>query len=45
MVTELGWPIIAEGDYSLSVGGGQPGSGSPEVSGKFHVDGIYSLPE
>ena len=29
MVTELGSPIIAEGDYSLSVGGGQPGTGSP----------------
>ena len=45
MVTELGWPIIAEGDYSLSVGGGQPGTGSPAVSGKFHVDGTYALPE
>ena len=45
MVTELGSPIIAEGDYSLSVGGGQPGTGSPEVDGKFHVDGTYALPE
>ncbi len=45
MVTELGSPIIAEGDYSLSVGGGQPGTGTPEVSGKFHIDGTYALPE
>jgi beta-glucosidase len=45
MVTELGSPIIAEGDYSLSVGGGQPETGSPGVSGKFHVEGTYTLPE
>jgi beta-glucosidase len=45
MVSELGSPIIAEGDYSLSVGGGQPGTGSPGVSGKFHVTGNYALPE
>jgi hypothetical protein len=29
MVSELGSPIIAEGDYSLSVGGGQPGNREP----------------
>lgn len=45
MVTELGSPIVAEGDYSVSVGGGQPGAGSPAVSGKFHVEGSYALPE
>ena len=45
MVTELGSPIVAEGDYSLSVGGGQPGSGAPGTSGKFHVTGTYALPE
>jgi len=45
MVTELGSPIIAEGEYSLSVGGGQPGTGSPVVSGKFYVEGSYALPE
>ncbi len=45
MVTELGSPTIAEGDYSLSVGGGQPGTGSPGVSEKFHVAGSYALPE
>ncbi len=45
MVTELGSPIIAEGDYTLSVGGGQPGTASPGVNGKFHIDGTYTLPE
>ena len=45
MVTELGSPVIAEGDYSLSVGGGQPGTGSPVISGNFHIDGTYALPE
>ena len=45
MVTELGSPIVAEGDYSLSVGGGQPGTGSPGVNSNFHVNGTYALPE
>lgn len=45
MVTEFGSPIIAEGDYTLSMGGGQPESGSPGATGKFHVDGTYTLPE
>ena len=45
MVTESGSPIIAEGDYTLSMGGGQPESGSPGVTGKFHVNGTYTLPE
>ncbi len=45
MVTELGDPIVAEGDYTVSVGGGQPDSGAPGVSGHVHVDGPYALPE
>ncbi|HSY34770.1 MAG TPA: glycoside hydrolase family 3 C-terminal domain-containing protein, partial [Acidobacteriaceae bacterium] len=45
MVTELGSPIIAEGDYTLSVGGRQPGAENPGVSGKFHVTGNYTLTE
>ena len=45
MVTELGSPIIAEGDYSLSVGSGQPGGQTPGLTGKFHVNGSYALPE
>lgn len=45
MVTELGNPVVAQGDYNISVGGGQPDSGGPGVSGKFHIYGTYALPE
>jgi len=45
MVTEDGNPIIAQGDYMISVGGGQPDTGAPGVSGKFHVDDQVDLPE
>ena len=45
MVTENGNPIIAQGDYTLSIGGGQPDTGVPSVSGHFHIDGQYALPE
>ena len=45
MVTEDGYPIIAQGDYTISIGGGQPDTGAPAASGHFHVDGQYALPE
>ncbi len=45
MVTENGDPIIAQGNYTVSVGGGQPETNAPGVSGHFHVDGQYALPE
>ncbi|HEX8713370.1 MAG TPA: glycoside hydrolase family 3 C-terminal domain-containing protein [Terracidiphilus sp.] len=45
MVTELGHPIIAAGDYTISIGGGQPDTGAPGVVGRFHVDGQIDLPE
>ncbi len=45
MVTESGDPIIADGDYTISIGGGQPDTGAATVSGKFHVDGQVALPE
>jgi beta-glucosidase len=45
MVTEDGNPIIAQGDYTISVGGGQPDTGAQGVSGHFHIDGQYALPE
>jgi beta-glucosidase len=45
MVTDAGEPIIAEGVYSVSVGGGQPNTGAPAVSGKFQVMGTKTLPE
>ena len=45
MVTESGDPIVAGGDYTVSVGGGQPESGAPSVYAKLHVDGMVALPE
>jgi beta-glucosidase len=45
MVTEDGDPIIAPGDYTISIGGGQPDTGAPGVMGHFHIDGQYALPE
>lgn len=45
MVSEAGEPIIAEGKYSMSVGGGQPDTGAPTVAGAFQVEGTKTLPE
>jgi beta-glucosidase len=45
MVTEAGAPIIAKGKYSVSVGGGQPNTEAPSVSGTFQVKGTKTLPE
>ena len=45
MVTEAGEPIIAAGDYSLSVGGGQPGTSAQTLTGTFHINGTKNLPE
>jgi beta-glucosidase len=45
MVTAEGHPIIAGGDYTISIGGGQPDTGAPGVTGRFHVDGQIALPE
>jgi beta-glucosidase len=45
MVTEAGDPIIAQGDYTIIIGGGQPDTGAPGVSGRFHIESKISLPE
>jgi len=45
MVTENGDPIVAQGDYTISIGGGQPDTGAPGVSGHFHIEGQIGLPE
>ena len=45
MVTEAGEPIVAEGAYTVSVGGGQPGTEAPGVAGRFTVKGTLALPE
>jgi beta-glucosidase len=45
MVSEAGEPMIAEGQYSVSVGGGQPDTGILTIAGKFQVKGSKKLPE
>jgi beta-glucosidase len=45
MVTEQGQIIVAEGSYTVSIGGGQPDTGAASIAGKFQVRGTRSLPE
>ncbi|HMD77161.1 MAG TPA: glycoside hydrolase family 3 C-terminal domain-containing protein [Terracidiphilus sp.] len=45
MVSEAGEPIIPEGAYTVSIGGGQPNTGAPAVTGTFRVMGTKTLPE
>ncbi len=45
MVTASGQPIIAAGDYTISIGGGQPDTGAPGVTGHFHIDSQIALSE
>ncbi|MGC9224323.1 MAG: glycoside hydrolase family 3 C-terminal domain-containing protein [Terracidiphilus sp.] len=45
MVTEAGEPIVAEGAYTVAVGGGQPDTGAPTVAGSFKIHGTLKLPE
>jgi beta-glucosidase len=45
MVTASGDRIVAQGRYTVSVGGGQPGTDLPSVSGTFQVRGQIQLPE
>lgn len=45
MVTEAGDIIVAEGKYTLSVGGGQPAADIPSVAAGFEVTGQVVLPE
>ena len=45
MVTEEGNPIVAEGDYTISVGGSQPETGTPGITGHFRINGQIGLPE
>lgn len=45
MVTEAGEPTVAEGEYTMTVGGGQPGTEASGVTQSFHVKGTITLPE
>jgi beta-glucosidase len=45
MVTEAGDIIVAQGQYTVSVGGGQPETAAASASGHFEVTGQLTLPE
>jgi beta-glucosidase len=45
MVTAEGEPVVAGGRYTVSIGGGQPGTEAPSVAGHFDVEGTVQLPE
>ena len=45
MVTADGVPVIAEGEYSVSIGGGQPHTNSPSLTKTFKIKGQVTLPE
>jgi beta-glucosidase len=45
MVTEAGDTLVPEGKYTISIGGGQPGTGAPTVSATFEVNDQVILPE
>jgi beta-glucosidase len=45
MVTDGGNIIVPQGKYTVSVGGGQPGTEAPSASGDLQVKGQVMLPE
>ena len=45
MVTEQGEIVVPAGEYSLSIGGGQPNTEAPVVDATFKVEGTVTLPE
>jgi len=45
IVTEAGEPVVPEGEFTLSIGGGQPGTDAPSVTRSFRVKGSLTLPE
>jgi beta-glucosidase len=45
MVTESGDIIVAQGKYTVSIGGGQPSTSTPLASNSFEVHGQITLPE
>jgi beta-glucosidase len=45
MVTEAGQPILAGGAYTVTIGGGQPDTGAPTVSGTVNVSRTVDIAE
>ncbi|HEY0796784.1 MAG TPA: glycoside hydrolase family 3 C-terminal domain-containing protein [Acidisarcina sp.] len=45
IVSEAGEPMVPEGKFSISIGGGQPGSGAPSATSAFTMKNSLTLPE
>jgi beta-glucosidase len=45
MVSPVGDPMISEGEYTVSIGGGQPGTDAPNATAKLKITGTLILPE
>ncbi len=45
MITEAGAPVISNGSYIVSIGGGQPGTTAPTIDREFEIQGTQQLPE
>ena len=45
MVNEAGDPLVPQGEFKVSVGGGQPDTGAPTATGTFKVAATLMLPE
>ncbi len=44
-VNEAGDRMVAAGDYVITVGGGQPGTGAPQTDARLSIRGDHTLPE
>ena len=44
-VNELGDRLVGAGDYVITVGGGQPGTGAAHAEGHLTIQGNQGLPE
>lgn len=45
MVTEAGEPVVPEGEFTLFIGGGQPGANEQGVTHTFRIKNSLTLPE
>ena len=45
IVTAAGEPVVPAGEFTLSIGGGQPGMGAASTAGTFRVKSSLTLPE
>jgi beta-glucosidase len=45
IVTEAGEPEVPAGEFTMSIGGGQPGTGAPSIAKTFQVKSTLTLPE